>query len=154
MRILITGLNSVIGWHCFLGAGKHFNVLGTYRRGNRLFPKERTVRADLDSRDEVRQLFSTFQPTHVVHARSICDLDVCESLPALTERINVAGTEIFLEEAERAGCVRRFCYISTDHVFDGERGWYTESDTPKPKHVYGRSKLKAEEIVRASKLSW
>ena len=40
-------------------------------------------------------------------------------------------------------------YLSTDYVFDGERGMYTEDDTPRPVNYYGLTKLLAEEITRA-----
>lgn len=94
------------------------------------------------------------RPSVIIHTRCICDLDVCEIQPALTERINVEGTQRLLEEAERIGTVKKFCYLSTDHVFNGDRGHYSELDTPCPKHVYGRTKVAAEGIACRSRLPW
>ena len=52
------------------------------------------------------------------------------------------------EECARSGT--RLVFISTDLVFNGERGGYREEDEPAPLSVYGRSKRDAEAIVRAS----
>jgi dTDP-4-dehydrorhamnose reductase len=37
--------------------------------------------------------------------------------------------------------------LSTDYVFDGEAGPYSESDTPRPISHYGRLKLESEQVV-------
>lgn len=42
---------------------------------------------------------------------------------------------------------RRLVHLSTDLVFDGTRGRYTEEDTPAPVGSYGRSKAEAERRV-------
>ena len=42
----------------------------------------------------------------------------------------------------------RFIYISTDYVFDGNKGNYSENDKPNPRSTYGKSKLSAENIVK------
>jgi dTDP-4-dehydrorhamnose reductase len=43
----------------------------------------------------------------------------------------------------------RFVFVSTDLVFDGERGNYREDDPPSPVTVYGRTKADAEAAVLA-----
>lgn len=153
-RILVTGLNGLIGWHCFLQAGRKFETFGTFSRFHAPFKQSSCLYSNLDSKKLIRLLLEKVQPTLIIHARCICDLDVCEIQPDLTERINVEGTKLLLEEAERLGTVKRFCYISTDHVFNGDRGAYTENDAVCPKHVYGRTKVQAEELVKSSRLPY
>ena len=84
----------------------------------------------------------------------MCDLDLCEQMPEMAEKINVQGTRNILKAAAGIPSLKKFVYISTDHVFDGETGDYTENDTPQPKHVYGRTKLAAEKRVQDSGLPW
>lgn len=48
----------------------------------------------------------------------------------------------------RAAAGRRFVYISTDYVFDGERGNYREEDIPNPRNFYALTKLIGEVIMR------
>lgn len=67
---------------------------------------------------------------------------------ALYERINVAGTCNLLAEAERAG-VGRFLFLSSVKAAAEEsRKPLREEDPPRPATPYGRSKLRAEELVR------
>jgi dTDP-4-dehydrorhamnose reductase len=49
-----------------------------------------------------------------------------------------------------AGVGARLIHVSTDVVFDGQRGNYVEEDPPNPITRYGRSKALAEEAVLAS----
>jgi len=39
-------------------------------------------------------------------------------------------------------------YISTDYVFNGEKGYYKEDDLPDPINYYGLTKLKGEDVVK------
>ena len=44
----------------------------------------------------------------------------------------------------------KFVYVSTDSVFDGTHGNYSETDLPSPLNVYAQTKLLAEqEVLRA-----
>jgi nucleoside-diphosphate-sugar epimerase len=63
--------------------------------------------------------------------------------------VNVNGTRRLLEASELAG-VSRFVYGSTIGVYGEYRGQALDEDTPpQPMNVYGRSKLAAEEVVKA-----
>jgi dTDP-4-dehydrorhamnose reductase len=64
------------------------------------------------------------------------------------EATNVVGTRHIARAA--AACGARVIHISTDVVFDGEKGSYVEEDPPSPITPYGRSKALAEAEVRAS----
>jgi dTDP-4-dehydrorhamnose reductase len=61
--------------------------------------------------------------------------------------VNVEGTAALAEMAHRAGA--RFLHVSTDLVFDGEKGSYREADAPAPLSVYGQTKAEAEKDVLA-----
>jgi len=146
--VLVTGINGLIGWSLFnLLKTQKVNVIGTYRKWHERFDPQRCFKTDLTNPKEIKTLLNEVNPTHILHARSMCDLDVCELAPELAYRINVTGTQYFCEASQRLTRLQRFVYFSTDHVFSGEKGNYTESDLPEPKHVYGRTKLEAEKIV-------
>ncbi len=152
-KLLITGLNGLIGWNLFQFFQDRYDVYATYRSPHpKLLLEKNCFRIDLDSEKEIRQTLNRIQPDIIIHSRAICDLDVCEEFPELAERVNVKGTELLLKEISNLKNLERFIFISTDHVFDGEKGSYTIDDEPKPKHVYGKTKRSAELAVLNSGL--
>jgi dTDP-4-dehydrorhamnose reductase len=155
MRILITGLNGIIGWNIFTKASELFpGTLGTYREAHPRLEGLNVSRLEVDIPEALETLLGDFQPEILIHSWAMCDLDICEQFPAMAEKINIEGTRNLLAAVSRLQSLKRFVYISTDHVFDGETGNYSEEDVPRPKHVYGRTKFAAEELVRASGLPW
>jgi dTDP-4-dehydrorhamnose reductase len=78
-----------------------------------------------------------------VHSAALTDVDRCEREKDLAYKINVEGTRAIAEAARRAGSY--LIYISTDYVFDGQRGLYREEET-NPVSYYGRSKLQGEQF--------
>jgi len=58
------------------------------------------------------------------------------------DRVNRVSTSLLAEYARVRGA--RLVYVSTDSVFDGQRGKYVESDDPNPLNEYARSKLRGE----------
>lgn len=153
-RILVLGLNGLIGWHLFGQAREHGEAFGTYRRENGPFDGPGRFRIDFTDAGEVREFFLRLRPEIVLHAWAMCDLDVCEGKPEIAWKVNVEGTRTILNAAHLVPELRKFVYLSTDHVFDGRRGSYHEDDTPCPGHVYGRTKAEAERMVRESGLPY
>ena len=95
----------------------------------------------------VNEAFKRVKPDVVVHAASVTDVDKCELNKELAWKINVEGTKNIVEAAKNAGSF--LIYISTDYVFNGEKGNYKEPDKPDPINYYGLTKLKSEELVQA-----
>ena len=95
---------------------------------------------------------SSEQPEVVVHAAAMTQVDVCEQQPELCEKVNVQGTAEILVEAEAYS--RHFIYISTDFVFDGVAGNYSEEDELQPVNWYGFTKMQAEAIAQTSTVPW
>jgi len=85
-------------------------------------------------------------PEVVIHAASITDVDLCERNPELAYNVNAAATAFLADACRTQG--NFLIYVSTDYVFDGERGNYGEHDQANPVNVYGKSKLLGEEEVR------
>jgi len=66
--------------------------------------------------------------------------------------VNVESTVQLLINSEELKSF--FIFLSTDFVFDGERGMYIEEDEPRPVNYYGRTKLEAEEAVKEYEYGW
>ncbi len=153
-RILVTGLNGIIGWNIFKKAREQYETIGTYRKDHPSLRRAAIHHVDMNSEDELDQLLQNARPDYLIHSWAMCDLDLCEQMPAMAQKINDYGAEKMIAAASRCKSLKKFVYISTDHVFGGERGEYTENDAPDPKHVYGRTKFAAEKRVQASGLPY
>ena len=88
------------------------------------------------------------RPDLVLLAGAMCHVDRCEKEPDLCRRINVEGPAAVAAYAceYRAHVV----FFSTDHVFDGAKSPYRESDAVNPLSVYARSKREAEDVIRGT----
>ena len=77
---------------------------------------------------------------------------MCESNKELAWNNNVKATENILDSIRGTKC--KIIFISTDYVFDGFSGPYSENDQPNPINYYGKTKLAAENIIRGSGQPW
>ncbi|HRI15959.1 MAG TPA: SDR family oxidoreductase [Verrucomicrobiota bacterium] len=112
------------------------------------FPGARVIgltRAMLDLADArtVRDRFAAERPNLILHCAAISRSPVCQAQPDLARQINVGVTRLLAELSDAATLV----LFSTDLVFDGRRGGYTERDEPNPLMVYAETKVDAERIV-------
>jgi dTDP-4-dehydrorhamnose reductase len=142
LRVLLTGASGFVGGHLLLALRGRLELTTVGRRP--LPDSPRHVRGDLeDERFLDRLSHAAFDA--VVHLAALTDADLCERLP---ERARIANAELpqRLASACAASC-RRFVYVSTDLVFDGERAPYAETDPALPIAVYGRTKLEGERGV-------
>jgi dTDP-4-dehydrorhamnose reductase len=91
----------------------------------------------------VRREFEKDRPGLVIHCAAVTRADQAQKNPGLARRVNVEATRFLAELAAE----NQFVFFSTDLVFDGRKGDYVEKDAPNPLHVYGETKVAAEEIV-------
>jgi dTDP-4-dehydrorhamnose reductase len=91
----------------------------------------------------VRREFQKDKPQLVIHCAAISTLAEAQANPALARQVNVEVTRLLAELAAEV----QFVFFSSDLVFDGRRGNYVETDAVNPIHVYGETKLAAEQIV-------
>lgn len=148
MIVLVTGGSSTPGFRIveeFASAG--YRVVAQYNEHE--IPEvggvER-VRVDFRDISKVLELVNRVRPDVIIHTAAIGDVDRCETERELAWRVNVEATLALVKGASRFGTY--FLYLSTDYVFDGERGQYKEDDIPNPVNYYGLTKLIAESIVR------
>jgi dTDP-4-dehydrorhamnose reductase len=98
---------------------------------------------DLTNRDRTERAFRDAKPAVVIHTAAVADPRKCADNPQQAKLVNAGGSRVLAELADR------MVFVSTDLVFDGERGGYTEKDPPAPLSVYGRTKVEAERAVLA-----
>ena len=144
MRVAVLGGNGQLGTDVVLA----FREAGGYD----VLPltHEQVEVADPES---VRAALAQGQADVVVNCAAFHRVDDCEKRPDEAFRINALGA---LHVARACAGLDAVCvYISTDYVFDGEKGMpYTEEDCPRPVNSYGASKLAGEHLVAQSCPRW
>ncbi|MCX8063171.1 MAG: SDR family oxidoreductase, partial [Anaerolineales bacterium] len=94
-----------------------------------------------------RQLLEQTLPDWVVHCAALADLEACEADPPLAKKLNTDLPAKLAEDVSKGGA--RLLHVSTDAVFDGQRGDYSEEDEPHPLSTYAKTKLAGERAVLA-----
>ena len=150
--ILITGSNGLLGQKLVKHLTKNnIPFIATSKGKNRnpdcMDASYSTM--DICSVEDIKSVFDRFIPTHVIHTAAMTNVDECEEFPFECEKLNVEATQLLFEAAQKIGA--HFQLLSTDFVFDGLKGNYSETDTPNPLSVYARSKVSAEKLVTTSR---
>ena len=140
-RVLVTGITGLLGSALARAGSDGYDVHGLARHPEAAVLTCALHRADITDAAAVQKVMDLVDPDLVIHAAAIASVNACEADVAAAVAVNVAGTA---NVTEAAGS-RRLVFISTDSVFDGRRGHYTERDAPAPIHVYARTKLDAEQ---------
>ncbi len=152
MRILVTGASGLLGLNLALEAGsgqdggdpEHtvIGVVNSHKLSTRAFE---VIQADLLAPGALESLIDKTQPDWIFNCAALAVIDDCEANPDLAEKLNVDLPRKLAKIVARGGA--RLVHISTDSVFDGRRGGYTEEDAPSPINVYARTKLAGERAV-------
>jgi dTDP-4-dehydrorhamnose reductase len=145
-RILVTGSSGFLGHNLLRGLCDRHELFGGYHSQPPAVWECRPVAFDITDASAVSEQLETFRPEVVVHAAAMAQPDDCENHPERANEVIVAGTRNIAEACGRISA--RLIHISTDLVFDGRRGQYTEEDEVKGTSVYSRAKIEAERIVQ------
>jgi dTDP-4-dehydrorhamnose reductase len=145
--IVVTGSSGLLGAN--LAVDLHrlgHEVIALYNQHSVLFPGICSVQCDL--RDSVRfsDLIQRFHPKWIVHAAALTDVDWCEEHTIECLSINSEAARFVASVARSVRA--RLAFVSTDSIFNGEQGSYTESDQADPVNVYATSKLEGEVGVK------
>ncbi|MDB6126074.1 MAG: putative dTDP-4-dehydrorhamnose reductase, partial [Pedosphaera sp.] len=98
---------------------------------------------DLTDFDTLRRAFKQQKPDLVIHCAALTKNPVCQANPSLAKSLNVEVTKELAGLSENVP----FVFFSTDLVFDGRQGNYSEGATVNPLSVYAETKAVAEEMV-------
>ncbi|MCC8398129.1 MAG: SDR family oxidoreductase [Rickettsia endosymbiont of Labidopullus appendiculatus] len=150
MKILILGATGMLGnaMFRFISEDRNLSVYGTARNDSacRYFPEELSRKlitpVNVENHDSLLKIFATIQPDIVVNCIGLIKQldDANNPIQALSINALLPHRLSVICQAARA----RFIHISTDCVFSGSKGNYTESDFADANDLYGRSKFLGE----------
>lgn len=150
-KILITGANGLLGQkvteifrhessHELILTDLHDNAFES--KGFDYFPM------DITKKEEVKESVKKYLPGIIINTAAYTNVDGCETDRELSWRVNVDAVKHFII-ASRINS-SKVIHISTDYVFDGKSGNYSESSKPNPLSYYGKSKLASENALITS----
>jgi dTDP-4-dehydrorhamnose reductase len=145
MRILVTGASGLLGQALMRKLSEAgFKTFGIYYEEKRY---RNLKKVDIRNAKKLLSVAKTFKPDAVIHTAALTNVDLCEKDKKLAYTVNADGTRNVAFIASKFDA--KMIYISTDYVFDGERGLYKEEDIPNPINYYGFTKYLGEEIVKS-----
>jgi dTDP-4-dehydrorhamnose reductase len=147
MNILITGASGFLGWHTASYLANIYTIYAIAHRHSPVVEGVQWIPHDLREPRGVDQIFEEVQPDIVFHAAAMTSVKDCDRNSREAMRVNVKATERIAELCERGGVY--LIYASTDLVFDGRRGNYSEDDSTNPVSFYARTKRVGEEVVQS-----
>ncbi len=155
-RVLVCGSNGLLGQRlAFLFEGEsNYEVLHTSH--HRSFANEQVLldytQLDISNRSDVKSLVTSYRPDVILNAAAMTNVDACEREREQAWKMNVTAVENLVESCRRIGA--RLVHVSTDYVFDGKTGHYSENDRVNPVNYYGKTKLAGENVIISSEIDY
>lgn len=142
-RALIFGASGLVGQYMIKSLEEKFSITGT---DNKFDTENDLIKLDFTDFDEVTKLFDLLKPALAVNAVNLAGgVDFCEKEKILAKKYHFDAIVNMCENCKSHDSA--FVFISTDYVFDGKNGPYSEDSEPNPLNLYGLLKLMAEEAV-------
>ena len=151
MRILVTGASGLLGYevvkHALTRGHLIYSVYNTHpiNLGQQL-------QLDLTVHNLVAERISEIRPQAIIHAAAHTNVDDCEVNKEHAWKVNTEATKNLAIISHRINA--QLIYVSTDYVFDGEKGLYTEDDRANPINHYGYTKLMGEYFIKEHAEKW
>ena len=150
-RILIIGANGMLGQCCvnfYSGDDKNFELLAVSVEDKPVFNGADYISCDITKREQVKKIVYDFCPDFIINAAAYTNVDKSEIERELAWKVNVKAVEYIAEAARVIDA--HLVHISTDYIFNGKSGPYSEKAVPNPIGYYGRTKLASENALKIS----
>jgi dTDP-4-dehydrorhamnose reductase len=111
------------------------------------FPHLIYQQVDISNRNELKSAIAglSFLPEVIINTAAYTDVDGCETDKGKAWKENVEGVRNLVEICKEKTI--KLVHLSTDYIFDGKKGPYSEDDIPNPLSYYGKTKLESEKII-------
>ncbi|HCN83742.1 MAG TPA: NAD(P)-dependent oxidoreductase [Sphingobacteriaceae bacterium] len=155
-KILVTGSNGLLGQKIteHVVRTKDVHLIATSKGANRNPVKKGYVYKEMDITDEaqMREVIKAVNPDVIINTAAMTNVDSCEKDKDLCRKLNVDAVKYLIAISEELNI--HLIHLSTDFIFDGENGPYTEEAEPNPLSYYGISKLESEKLLETSSCRW
>lgn len=145
-KILITGANGYVGSNLrkYL-QDRGYNIYGLTSKE---VQEEKLYRVDITDSQGIFNIINDIKPDITIHCAALSSLNECEKNPKLAMKINVGTTRNIIDAICSINPRIKLVFMSSDYVFDGEKGNYKEDDEVNPKTFYGKTKVLSENHIK------
>jgi len=152
MRVLITGSNGLLGQKLVKIFSPDHQTTGIDLQIESSIQEENFTYQTLSilQVEKLKELFSSFKPEVVINTAAYTDVDGCEENKELAWSANVDGVKILVDLCKKIKV--KLVHLSTDYIFDGKKGPYSEEDKPNPVGYYGLTKLESEKSIQQANI--
>lgn len=147
-EVLITGGSGLLGSNLVKLMEKRYSVHSIAYRHLMQFGGSQVHQLNITEGDNLLELVRKIKPECIIHTAALTEVDYCETHRDEAWKMNVQTTRNVVKAAAKTHST--VFYISTDSVFDGKKGMYTEEDIPNPLNFYAATKLEGENAVSES----
>lgn len=154
-KVLITGSNGLLGQKLVnLFVANNLEVIATSKGKNRNpnTANYEYLNANITNFDKVYKIIKKVKPEFIIHTAAMTNVDNCELRQRECKEINAKAVKKIVLACEEFGI--HLIQISTDFVFKGKKGFYSEDDKPNPINFYGKMKLKSEKYITKSTIDY
>ena len=145
MKILVLGGSGLIG-DDFITNSKSHNIITTYKNNETKFSNIFSLKINLPQDwEKLQDLIQKEKPDVVLNSIAYSNSDFCEKNKEDTFTLHVNITDKITALCTKINS--KIVFLSTDYVFDGKKGTYTENDKTNPINYYGYTKDLAEKII-------
>jgi dTDP-4-dehydrorhamnose reductase len=137
-RVLIIGASGFIGYSLYKVFRKNFDVLGTY------YSNKIANLKFLDFLDESQlvSIIKDFDPKIILLPAALPNVEYCEKNSEECWKYNVEAPMKIINQIKNLNI--KLVFYSSDYIFDGQNGPYSEISDPNPLNEYGKCKLETE----------
>ncbi|MDX3959082.1 sugar nucleotide-binding protein [Aliarcobacter skirrowii] len=153
MKILIIGASSFIGFRLFKFFKENilYEVVGTYFQNKK---DDSFLKCDITNKEDIKNILEVVQPDVILWVAGSKNLKECEASFDFAKMINTNPVQDCVDYLEKIEKKPHLIFFSTDYIFDGEKGNFSDLDTPNPKTNYGLSNYLSEKIIEASSIGY
>ncbi len=147
-RVLITGANGLLGQSIIKVFSQLTDdeILATSIEDNfKGLQKVSYKQLDITNKKSIENLVFDFLPNVIINTAAYTNVDGAESHREECWKLNVMATKFLAKASVLVDA--KFVHISSDYIFDGIKGPYSEIDKPNPVSYYGRSKFAGENEI-------
>ena len=144
-RIVLIGANGMLGNYLYTYLSKLFEVVPTYCKSNKI--EKNFVYLDITNLKSIKSLYERYKPQIIINCAAYTNVDDAENNKFTCRSINSQSIQKILSVISKDTYLIHF---SSDYIFDGRKGNYSESCRPNPLSYYGKTKLESENAIIGS----